>query len=88
VNNFSGGQCFCTAEKFWRLTIALRTQHHALILGSPSQPPNEFGTRKFRHRPKIEKLPTKSVLLVGFGGIDAPQKKCAKMKAPKTNRLI
>jgi hypothetical protein len=35
---------------------------------------------------KIEKLPTKSVLLVGFGGIDAKKKKCAKMKAPKANR--
>jgi len=33
---------------------------------------------------KIEKLPTKSVLLVRFGGIDA-KKKCAKMKALKTN---
>jgi hypothetical protein len=67
-------------RKFPCLAIALRTQHHALILGSPSQPPNEFGTQKFRHRPKIEKLPTKSVLLVGFGGIDAPQKKKSALK--------
>jgi hypothetical protein len=65
-------------RKFPCLATALRTQQHALILGSPSQPRTNSALKNSAIDQKIEKLPTKSVLLVGFGGIDAEKKSALK----------
>jgi hypothetical protein len=48
VHDFSGGQCFCTAEKFFGASKDASSSYGILGSpgGSPSQKPSEFGAQK------------------------------------------